>query len=118
MRQRASVRLRLRSQVWAASVLTLGGKSVRQTLVELSHVFRDALLIAFDREEVIGTSFLHDNPRRFRLRIQGVGGDQGTLELDPAEQFLDGGNLIGTLGPRFRAERSAPPRRLRARDPQ
>ena len=49
---------------------------MRQALVELLHVFGDARLIAFDGEEVIGHAFLHDNPRRLGLSMQGVGDDQ------------------------------------------
>jgi len=69
MRQRASVRLRLSSQVWAMDVLARGGKSARQALVELLHVARHARLIAFDGEEEIGPFVLHNDTGRFGLSV-------------------------------------------------
>ena len=36
--------------------------------------------------------------------MQGVGGDQRTLQWDPAEQFLDGGDLVGAFGHGFGAK--------------
>ena len=58
IRQRASVRLRLSSQVWAIGLLARGGKTVRGALIELLHVLGDPGLIAFDGEAEIGASVL------------------------------------------------------------
>src|ERR1039458_3145858 len=59
IRQRASVRLRLSSQVCATGLWARGGKTVPGALIELLHVLGDAGLIAFDGEEVIGAFVLH-----------------------------------------------------------
>lgn len=80
MRQRVSVRLRLRSQVWTSTAGSGGGKSARQVLVEWLHDVGDALLIVFDGEVIVGPAFLDDDPRRFGPGVPGVGGDQGTFE--------------------------------------
>lgn len=75
IRQRASVRLRLSSQVCARDVWARGGKCARQALRELLHVVSDARLIAFDGEKEIGPSVLHDDTGRLGLGVQSVGRD-------------------------------------------
>ena len=66
-------------------VWSLGGKSVRQTLVKLLHVLADALLIAFDWQQKVTGFFLDDNSRRLGLGVEGIGGDQRAFDLYPAE---------------------------------
>src|ERR1035441_7369041 len=53
IRQHASVRLRLSSQVCTIGLWAKGGKTVRGAFIDLLHVLGDAGLIAFDGKEEI-----------------------------------------------------------------
>jgi len=76
IRQRASVRLRLSSQVWSRDVCSRGGKCACQMGIELLRVGGDAGLIAFDGEQIITAFFLYHNARGLGLGVERVGGDQ------------------------------------------
>src|ERR1035441_7453913 len=93
IRQRASVRLRLSSQLCARGLWARGGKTVPGALIELLHVLGHAGLIAFDGEEEIGAFILHYDPGRGGLSMQRVGADQRAFDLGPAEQLLGGGDF-------------------------
>jgi hypothetical protein len=96
-RQRASVRSRLRSHVCTGATAAPGGKTARQTLVKLLHVFLDAFLVALDGQQVVATSFLHNDSCRFGLGVEGVGRHQRAFNFGPAEQGLHGGDFIGAF---------------------
>jgi hypothetical protein len=101
IRQRASVRRRLRSQVCAIDLWARGGKGAPQVLREVLHSVGEARLIAFDGEQEIAPLLLHHDPGRLGLGVQGVGRDQRALQLGSAEQLLRGGDFIGALGHRL-----------------
>ena len=58
---------------------------MRKVLVKLAHVISHPLLIAFDGEEVIAPLFLHHDAGGFRLGMHGIGGDQRTVQIEPAQ---------------------------------
>src|SRR5512141_243713 len=95
MTQRASVRLRFSSQVWAMDLWARGGKRARQALVELLHAVGNTRLIAFGGEEEISPLFLHDDAGRLGLGVQSVGGDQRAFNIEPTEQGLSGRDFVG-----------------------
>ena len=80
---------------------------MREVLVECSHGVGHALLIAFDGEEVVGPAFLNDDPRRFGLGVQSVGGDEGTLDGGAAQEFLGGRDFVGAFGHGLAAQPAA-----------
>src|SRR6266850_4621589 len=63
MRQRASVRLRLSSQVWASRGGSRGGKRARSALVESLEFTGHTGLVAFDGQEVVSPLVLHHDAR-------------------------------------------------------
>jgi len=67
IRQRASVRRRLRSQVCAIDLWARGGKGAPQVLREVLHSVGEARLIAFDGEQEIAPLLLHHDPGRLGL---------------------------------------------------
>ncbi len=73
-------------------------KIARQMLVERLHVLGDARLVAFDRQEVIGAPFLHDDAPGLGLGVQGVAGDQLAFQREPPQQLLRGGDFVGAFG--------------------
>ena len=111
---RASVRLRLSSQVCAIGLLARGGKTVRSALIALLHVLGAAGLIAFDGEEEIGAWVLPHDPGCGALSRRGVGGDQRACDLRPAEPLLGGGDFVGSFGHRLGPQPTAVSNRIGA----